>query len=270
MEIKVAALQMVSSPNVVANLASAERLVAEAADGGAEIALLPEYFCLIGRRDTDKVEIKEAPGGPIQTFLSECAHRHRITIIGGTVPMLSAKAGRVLNSCPVYGPDGILVARYDKIHLFGFQRGDEKFDESATIVPGRTPVVCDLVGRGGGLLRVGLSICYDLRFPELYRQMLPVDLIVVPSAFTYTTGRAHWELLLRARAVENQCWVLAAAQGGQHATGRRTWGHSMLIDPWGEVTAVLPEGEGVVFGVVDIGRSDEVRRSLPALRHRVL
>ena len=270
MQVKVAAIQMVSAPDVAANLATAERLVAQAAAEGAELALLPEYFCLMGRRDTDKVDSKEALGGPIQTYLAECAHRHRIAIIGGTVPMISPKAGRVLNTCPVYGPDGSLIARYDKIHLFGFKRGDEKFDEAATIVPGRTPVVCDVPVAAGPALRVGLSICYDLRFPELYRQMLPVDLIVVPSAFTYTTGQAHWDLLLRARAVENQCYVLAAAQGGTHATGRRTWGHSMLVDPWGEVKAVLPEGEGVICGMVDAARIDEIRTSLPALANRVL
>lgn len=270
MQVKVAAIQMVSTPDVAVNLATAERLVAQAAAEGAEIVLLPEYFCIMGRRDTDKVDVMEAPGGPIQTYLSECAHRHQINLIGGTVPLISPKAGRVYNTCPVYGPDGNQVARYDKIHLFGFKRGDEKFNEAATILPGRTPVVCDLPTAAGDSVRVGLSVCYDLRFPELYRQMLPVDLIVVPSAFTYTTGQEHWELLLRARAVENQCYVLAAAQGGTHPTGRRTWGHSMLVDPWGKVEAVLPEGEGVVCAVVDSARIDEIRTSLPALTHRVL
>ena len=282
MQVHVAALQMVSAAEVAVNLAAAERLVASAAAGGASIVLLPEYFCLLGRRDTDKVDIKEAPGGPIQSFLAECAQRHKVTLIGGTVPMLSPKVGRVLNSCMGYGPDGCTLARYDKIHLFGFLRGTEHFDESRTILPGRSPVVCDIPvqaaaataataeSQSNARLRVGLSICYDLRFPELYRQMSPVDLIVVPSAFTYTTGQAHWELLLRARAVENQCYVLAAAQGGTHQNGRRTWGHSMLIDPWGEVVAVLPEGEGVVAGVVDTGRIQEVREALPALKHRVL
>jgi nitrilase len=260
---------MVSAPDVAHNLAAAERLITQAAEEGAEVALLPEYFCLMGRRDTDKVDCQEAPGGPIQAYLAACAHRHRITIIGGTVPMLSTKVGRVLNACTVFGPDGAAIARYDKIHLFSFKRGEEKFDEAATILPGRTPVVCDLP-TAEGPLRTGLSICYDLRFPELYRQMAPLDLIVVPSAFTYTTGQAHWELLLRARAVENQCYVLAAAQGGTHATGRRTWGHSMLVDPWGEIQAVLPEGEGVVCGLVDAARIAEVRTSLPALSHRVL
>jgi len=270
MPVKVAAIQMVSAPDVAPNLATAERLITQAAEEGAEIALLPEYFCLMGRRDTDKVDCQEAPGGPIQAYLAECAHRHRITIIGGTVPMLSPKVGRVLNTCTVFGADGAAIARYDKIHLFSFRHGDEKFEEAATILPGRTPVVCDLPTAAGPLLRTGLSICYDLRFPELYRQMSPVDLIVVPSAFTYTTGQAHWELLLRTRAVENQCYVLAAAQGGTHPTGRRTWGHSMLVDPWGEIQAVLPEGEGVVCGMVDPARIEEVRARLPALSHRVL
>jgi predicted amidohydrolase len=270
MQVKVAAIQMVSVPEVAANLATAERLIIQAAEEGAEIALLPEYFCVMGRRDTDKVDCKEAPGGPIQMYLAECARRHRITIIGGTVPMISTKVGRVLNTCPVFSPEGVPIAHYDKIHLFGFKRGDEKFDEAATIMPGRTPVVCDLPTAAGPLLRTGLSICYDLRFPELYRQMAPIDLIVVPSAFTYTTGQAHWELLLRARAVENQCYVLAAAQGGTHATGRRTWGHSMLVDPWGEIKIFLAEGEGVICGIVDSARIEEVRTSLPALAHRVL
>ena len=270
MQVKVAAIQMVSTPEVAENLAEAERLVAQAAAEGAKLAVLPEYFCIMGRRDTDKVDVKEALGGPIQAFLAECARRHHITLVGGTVPRISPKAGRVLNTCPVYRTDGSLAAHYDKIHLFGFRRGEERFDEAATIVPGRTPVVCDLDLDDGAALRVGLSICYDLRFPELYRQMLPVDLIVVPSAFTYTTGQAHWELLLRARAVENQCYLLAAAQGGTHPTGRRTWGHSMLVDPWGEIVAVLSEGPGVVCGTVEAARIDEVRASLPALTHRVL
>ncbi|NLD56008.1 MAG: carbon-nitrogen hydrolase family protein [Burkholderiaceae bacterium] len=270
MQVKVAAIQMVSTPEVAENLAEAERLVAQAAAEGARLAVLPEYFCIMGRRDTDKVDVKEALGGPIQTFLAECARRHQITLVGGTVPRISPKAGRVLNTCPVYRPDGSLAAHYDKIHLFGFRRGEERFDEAATILPGRTPVVCDLDLDDDASLRVGLSICYDLRFPELYRQMLPVDLIVVPSAFTYTTGQAHWELLLRARAVENQCYLLAAAQGGTHPTGRRTWGHSMLVDPWGEIVSVLPEGPGVACGMLDSARIDEVRTSLPALTHRVL
>ncbi len=268
--VKVAALQMVSGPDVAANLAAAERLIGEAASLGARIALLPEYFCIMGNRDTDKVDAREAPGGPIQSFIAGSAARHRIAIVGGTVPLVAPKAGRVINTCQVYDAQGRHLARYDKIHLFGFHRGGERFDESATIVRGRTPVVCDIPIDGERLLRTGLSICYDLRFPELYRRLAPCDLLVVPSAFTYTTGAAHWELLLRARAIENQCYVLAATQGGRHPSGRRTWGHSMLVDPWGDVVAVLPEGEGVVCAEIDFGRIAEIRTALPALRHRVL
>jgi len=165
----------------------------------------------------------------------------------------------------VYGPDGKRVARYDKIHLFNFQRGSESYDESTTIFPGRTPVSFESPGG-----RVGLSVCYDLRFPELYRALGEVSLILVPAAFTYTTGRAHWEILLRARAIENQCYVLAAAQGGLHANGRRTWGHSMFIDPWGDVLEVRAEGPGVVVGSLDPAHLAEVRTALPALRHRVM
>ncbi len=269
--IRVAAVQMVSGPDVEGNLSVVERLVGEAAAGGARLVLLPEYFCQMGNSDRDKLAIEEQHGeGPIQQFLADCARRHRVVLIGGTVPLVSPKRGRVFNSCLVYGPDGQLLARYDKIHLFGFQRGPECFDESATILPGRTPVVCDVPMDEGPALRVGLSVCYDLRFPELYRQMAPVDLIVVPAAFTYTTGQAHWSLLLRARAVENQCYVLAAAQGGTHPSGRRTWGQSMLVDPWGKVETELASGEGVVAGVLDRGHIRSVRESLPALRHRVV
>lgn len=265
-----AALQMVSGPDVAENLDTVERLVGQAVAGGARLVLLPEYFCLMGSSDRDKLFIDEPVGeGPIQAFLADCARRHGVVLIGGTLPLATRKPNKVFNSCLVYGPDGRQLARYDKIHLFGFQRGNESFNESATILPGRTPVVVD-VPFGESSLRVGLSVCYDLRFPELYRAMSPVDLIVVPAAFTCTTGEAHWSLLLRARAVENQCWVLASAQGGVHPSGRRTWGHSMLIDPWGEVVAQLPEGEGVVLGALDRARTAEVRQSLPALKHRVL
>ncbi|MDO5103040.1 MAG: carbon-nitrogen hydrolase family protein [Lautropia sp.] len=308
MKVKMAAVQMVSGPDVDANLLMAERLVAEAAAQGAQLVLLPEYFCLMGSRDTDKVDVQEGASGPLQVFLADCARRHRLVMVGGTIPLRSPKRHKVLNSSLVYGPDGQLLARYDKIHLFGFQRGEESFNESSSIYPGRTPVVCDvpfcvddtgfgqalvagealsdLAGQGaggdqaGGLsseavgsivsLRLGLSVCYDLRFPELYRQMSPLDVIMMPAAFTYTTGEAHWALLLRARAVENQCYVLASAQGGKHPSGRRTWGHSMVVDPWGEVQSVLPAGEGVVLGTLDTARIREVRQSLPALLHRVL
>ncbi len=264
--VAVAAIQMVSATRPEANMAAADRLVREAAAAGARIVALPEYWCILGRRDTDKVAIRERDGdGPLQAFLAELARSSGVWLIGGTVPLVSDSAARVRNTSLAYAPDGTRVARYDKIHLFGLDKGDEKFNESATIEPGRTPVLADLAG-----LRVGLSVCYDVRFPELYRALAPVDLIAVPSAFTYTTGRAHWELLLRARAVENQCYVLAPAQGGVHENGRRTWGHTMLVDPWGEVLAQRDEGEGVVAGTIDPARLAEVRRTLPALRHRTM
>ncbi|VWB53847.1 apolipoprotein acyltransferase [Burkholderia lata] len=263
---QVAALQMVSTPDVARNLAEARRLIAEAAGEGAQLVLLPEYFCFMGHRDTDKLALAEPyQDGPIQHFLADAARRHGIWVIGGTLPLKAPEPDRVLNTTLVFDPSGNEAARYDKIHLFNFEKGDESFDEARTIRAGDTVVVFD-----APFGRVGLSVCYDLRFPELYRRMGDCALIVVPSAFTYTTGRAHWETLLRARAVENQCYVLAAAQGGKHENGRRTWGHSMLIDPWGEIVAVRDVGASVVLGAIDPQRIADVRQSLPAWRHRVL
>ncbi|KAG8152007.1 carbon-nitrogen hydrolase family protein [Burkholderia catarinensis] len=263
---RVAALQMVSAPDVEHNLAEARRLIAEAAGEGAQLVLLPEYFCFMGHRDTDKLALAEPyQDGPIQRFLADAARRHGIWVIGGTLPLKAPEPDRVLNTTLVFDPSGNEAARYDKIHLFNFEKGDESFDEARTIRPGDAVVAFD-----APFGRVGLSVCYDLRFPELYRRMGDCALIVVPSAFTYTTGRAHWETLLRARAVENQCYVLAAAQGGKHGNGRRTWGHSMLIDPWGEIVAVRDEGASVVLGAIDPQRIADVRQSLPAWRHRVL
>ncbi len=265
---KIAALQTVATPDVDRNLEVAARLLGEAASAGAQLVALPEYFCLMGRRDTDKLIVAEAPGdGPIQRFLAAQARQHGLWLIGGTVPLLAATPERVRNACCVYAPDGTLAARYDKIHLFRFDSGRESYDEARVLEAGSEPVALQ-----AGALRVGLSVCYDLRFPELYRALCtpPCDLLSVPAAFTYTTGRAHWELLLRARAVENQCYVLAAAQGGTHENGRRTWGHSMIVDPWGEVLAVRPEGEGVVLAEVDTARLAAVRQQLPALAHRKL
>jgi deaminated glutathione amidase len=265
---KIAALQTVATPDVERNLEVAARLIAEAARGGAQLAALPEYFCLMGQRDTDKLAIAEAPGdGPIQGFLSAQARQHGLWLIGGTLPLRAATPERVRNACCVYAPDGTLVARYDKIHLFRFDSGRESYDEARVLEAGSEPMALQ-----AGALRVGLSVCYDLRFPELYRALCrpPCDVLSVPAAFTYTTGRAHWELLLRARAVENQCYVLAAAQGGTHENGRRTWGHSMIVDPWGEVLEVRPEGEGVVLAEVDPARLAAVRQQLPALAHRKL
>ncbi len=265
---KIAALQTVSTPDLDRNLEAAARLIAQAAREGAELVGLPEYFCLMGWRDDDKLGIAEAPGdGPIQAFLAAQAKLHGLWLIGGTLPMQTATAGRARNACCVYAPDGTRAARYDKIHLFRFDNGRESYDEARVLEAGSEPVAFQ-----AGALRVGLSVCYDLRFPELYRQLctLPCDLVSVPAAFTYTTGRAHWELLLRARAVENQCYVIAPAQGGTHENGRRTWGHSMVVDPWGEVLAVRPEGEGVVLAEVDAKRLAAVRQQLPALAHRRL
>ena len=274
---KIAALQMVSTPDVDRNLAAAGRLIAQAADTGADLVALPEYFCLMGRRDTDKLALAEAPGeGPIQRFLQQAAREHALVVIGGTLPMKTPDPARVRNTCCVYGPDGALVARYDKLHLFRYDNGRERYDEGAVLEAGDAPVAATLPMPGGQSLRAGLSVCYDLRFPELYRAMSfapgagPCDLLSVPAAFTYPTGQAHWELLLRARAVENQCYVIAPAQGGTHENGRRTWGHSMVVDPWGEVLALQPEGEGVVMAEMDMDRMAAVRQQLPALSHRRL
>jgi deaminated glutathione amidase len=263
---RVAAVQMVSTDDVASNLAEARTLVAEAAAGGARLVVLPEYFGVFGTRATDKVAVREQEGaGAQQAFLSHEARRHGIWLVGGTVPIACADPGRVRSACLVYGPDGARVARYDKIHLFAFSRGEERYDEGRTIEPGRTPVAVDLPCG-----RVGLSVCYDLRFPELYRNLGELSLILAPSAFTATTGVAHWHLLLRARAVENQCYVLAAAQGGTHPGGRRTYGHSALIDPWGRIVAEREEGPGIVVADVEPARILEVREQLPALAHRVL
>ncbi|HRH88894.1 MAG TPA: carbon-nitrogen hydrolase family protein [Rubrivivax sp.] len=265
---KIAAVQMVSTPDVARNLDAAATLIARAAAAGAQLVALPEYFCLMGHRDDDKLAVAEAEGdGPIQRFLAASARKHRLWLVGGTLPLRAPGAARVRNSSLAFAPDGALAARYDKMHLFAFDNGREQFDEARVLEAGPAPVALQ-----AGPLRVGLSVCYDLRFPELYRALMqpPCDVLCVPSAFTYTTGQAHWELLLRARAIENQCVVLAPAQGGVHDNGRRTWGHSMIVDPWGEVLAMQAEGEGVVIADVDLQRRDAVRTQLPALRHRRL
>ena len=267
---RVAAVQMVSAADVARNLEQAGELIAQAAGGGAQLVVLPEYFCLMGLRDRDKVAVREPLGqGPIQDFLAAQAARHRIWLVGGTLPLATPDAEHVFNTVLVFDPQGRRAARYDKIHLFSFRQGDEAYDESRTISRGSEPVAFDLTA-GAARLRVGLSVCYDLRFPELYRSLLGADLILVPAAFTATTGKAHWETLLRARAIENLCYVLASAQGGRHENGRSTFGHSMLIDPWGEVVARLESGAGVVAGTVDRERIAACRASLPALSHRVL
>ena len=262
----VAAVQMISSPEVAHNIARARALVAQAAAGGAQLVALPEYWPVMGMSDVDKVGLAEQQGsGPIQDFMAATAREHGIWLVGGTLPLVSPDAGKVMNSTLVYDPEGKPAGRYDKIHLFGFTKGAESYDESRTIVPG-----IDLALFDAPFGRVGVAVCYDLRFPEMFRAMGECTLMVVTAAFTHTTGQAHWEVLLRARAIENQCYVLASAQGGVHANGRRTFGHSMLIDPWGKVTAVLAEGEGVVSGQIDTAFLDDVRQSLPALKHRRL
>jgi predicted amidohydrolase len=264
----IAALQTVATPSVERNLEAARRLIAEAADQGAELVALPEYFCFMGHSDRDKLALAETPGdGPIQQMLAETAQRHKLWVVGGTLPLKTGSADRVFNACCVYSPAGQLVARYDKIHLFRYDNGRESHDEGRVLQAGSTPVGCDVGG-----LRLGLSICYDLRFPELYRRLMSpaCDLIAVPAAFTHTTGRVHWEVLLRARAIENQCYVIAPAQGGLHENGRRTFGHSLIVDPWGELLSLREEGEGVVMAELDVARIAAVRAQLPALTHRLL
>jgi nitrilase len=264
---KIAALQMVSTPRLADNLASARRLIGEAAAAGAGLVALPEYFCLMGLHERDKLAVAEDETGPIHTALAGAAREHGVWVIGGTLPArIAGDAEHVFNRSCAFAPDGTCVARYDKVHLFRYDNGRERHDESRVLRSGREPAAFDAGG-----LRVGLSICYDLRFPELYRALMdpPCDLIAVPAAFTRPTGEAHWEVLLRARAIENQCYVIAPAQGGVHESGRRTHGHSLIVDPWGEVLAQRDEGEGVVMAELDAGRIAAVRRQLPALEHRV-
>lgn len=262
----VAALQMASGPHVDANLREAARLLEIAASQGAKLAALPEYFPIMGMHEQDKVRVREADGtGPIQDFLSASARKHAMWIVGGSMPLEASVPDKVRNTTLVYDDTGKRVARYDKIHLFGFDMGAESYSEPRTIEPGSEVVVFETP-----FARIGLSICYDLRFPELYRAMKEVDLILVPSAFTETTGKVHWETLLRARAIENLAYVLAPAQGGYHVNGRETHGDSMLVDPWGTIVDRLPRGSGIVIGAVDRQRIARLRASLPALTHRTL
>ncbi|MHB1213468.1 MAG: carbon-nitrogen hydrolase family protein [Thiobacillus sp.] len=264
--VRVAAIQMASGPNVSANLAEAERLIELAVDGGARLVVLPEFFCIMGMKDADVVKAREAEGsGPIQAFLARMAKKHRIWLVGGSVPLEASVANRVRNSCLVYDERGKQLARYDKIHLFGLDLGNERYQEARLIEPGDTVVIID-----SPFGRIGLSICYDLRFPELYRAMPDVDIIVVPSAFTATTGRAHFETLIRARAIENLAYVIAPAQGGYHLSGRETHGDSMIVDPWGVVLDRLPRGSGVVIANINPAYQTSLRKSLPALEHRFI
>ena len=267
---QVAAIQMVSGPDVASNLATAAQLLQQAADLGAELAVLPEYFCIMGHSDRDKLALAEAPGhGPIQDFLHEAAQQNGLWLAGGTLPLQSHDAHRAYNSTLVFNPHGEQVARYDKMHLFRFANGREVYDESAALLHGAAPVAFNLPSRDGHTWRIGLSICYDLRFPELYRT-LAADLLLVPSAFTHTTGQAHWEILLRARAIENLAYLAAPAQGGQHSSGRRTWGQTLIASPWGEILAQHHTGEGVVLAECDWHTLQQRRKQLPALQHRTL
>jgi deaminated glutathione amidase len=267
---KVAAIQMVSGISMDANLSEALRLLRQAAQCGAELAVLPEYFCFMGHKDEDKLLLAETPGlGTVQDFLSDAARDLKMWVVGGTLPMATDDPAHASNASLVYSPKGKCVSRYDKIHLFRYDNGRERYDESAVLLAGDTPVAFDCTTRDGQSWRVGQSVCYDLRFAELYR-MLAADVLLVPSAFTYGTGQAHWEVLLRARAIENQAYVIASAQGGVHENGRRTWGRSMVIDPWGEVMAMHAEGPGVALAEIDVERLRSVREQLPTLQHRRL
>ena len=257
---------MASGPNVEGNLREAARLIERAVGQGAQLVALPEHFGIMGMREEDKVSVREKEGsGPIQDFLAATAKRHGIWLVGGSVPLECSAPDKVRNSSMLFDSTGRVVARYDKIHLFGFEMGDEHYSEQRTIEPGDRVVT---VGSPFG--RIGLSVCYDLRFPELYRAMKAVDIIFVPSAFTETTGRAHWETLIRARAIENLAYVVAPAQGGYHVNGRETHGDSMIVDPWGVVLDRLHRGSGVVVAGINLQHLQRLRQSLPALTHRTL
>ncbi|HNU66699.1 MAG TPA: carbon-nitrogen hydrolase family protein [Methylotenera sp.] len=264
--VKIAAIQMASGPQVAANLSEAKRLIESAVKLGAKLVVLPEYFAIMGLKDTDKVAVREQDGsGPIQDFLSTTAKKNKIWIIGGTVPLVSQFPNKVRNSCLVYDDKGKQVARYDKIHLFGLDLGNEHYHEENTIEAGDAVKVVETP-----FGKIGLSVCYDLRFPELYRAMGEVNIIVVPAAFTDTTGKAHWETLIRARAIENLSYVIAPAQGGYHVSGRETHGNTMIVDPWGVILDRLPRGSGVVIATMNPKYQESLRKSLPALKHRTI
>ncbi len=270
--VRVATIQMVSSNEVDSNLSQARSLVRQAAAEGAEFAVLPEYFPLISDDEAAKLNIAEDFGaGVIQDLLANEANKHNIWLMAGSIPLRTADdAGRVASSCLLYNPAGECVARYDKMHLFDVcvdREKEESYNESSTIVPGREVVVAKTP-----FAKLGLSICYDLRFPELYRALTGkgATIITVPSAFTYSTGKRHWQMLLCARAVENLCYVIASNQGGQNTENRSTWGHSMIIDPWGNILASLEQGPGVACADLDLAHLEELRASFPVLQHRIL
>ena len=263
---RMAAIQMVSGPRVAENLAVAAGLIADAVAQGAQLVVLPEYFPIIGAADADRVNARENFGsGPVQDWLAATAQMHGIWVFAGSIPLTATVADKMRNTSLAFNPAGECVGRYDKVHLFGFKKGDESYNEAAFIEAGDQPAAVETP-----FGRIALSICYDLRFPELYRALAPVDLILVPAAFTDTTGRAHWEILLRARAIENQCYLLAVGQGGRHENGRMTHGNSMIVDPWGEILDRKMKGPGIVIADLDHARIAEIRESLPALAHRKL
>lgn len=266
---KAALLQMVSVIHMPTNLDAAQRLVEQAAQQGAELAVLPEYFCLMGRQDSDKLAIAERFGdGPMQQRLARMAQAHGIYLVAGTLPLaIDGDDQHVRNASLVFDPHGQCIARYDKIHLFYFDNGQERYDEAAVLQAGDTPVCFDLPSRDGHTWRIGLSVCFDVRFPQHFQRLraMGAELMLVPSAFTHTTGSAHWDVLMRARALDNLAWVGAAAQGGVHENGRQTWGHSMWVDPWGQVQALQPAGEACVMAELAIATLHQRRLQLPAL-----
>jgi predicted amidohydrolase len=266
----IACVQMASGPNVAANLGEAARLIREAAASGADMVMLPENFAQMGMKEADKLTIMETPGeGPIQDFLAENALRHKIWLVGGSIPLRGKDPKRARSSILLFNDRGEAVARYDKMHLFDVHltQSDEHYHESATVEPGDEVVVVDTP-----LGRMGLSVCYDIRFPELFRQQLDqgMEILAVPSSFTAITGKVHWEPLLVTRAIENQCYVAAAAQGGYHVNGRETHGHTMIVDPWGTIVECLSSGPGYVMAEVDRAKLESIRKHFPTIQHRRL
>lgn len=264
---RIAAIQFTGSHDVKANLDIVEKWVNRAAHNGAKCVVLPENFALMGKTERDKLNIAEPFGeGPLQDFLSNLSKKYRLWIVGGTIPLISNLPTHVTASSLVFNDQGQCVARYDKIHLFDVEvEQRETYLESSTITPGK-----EVVAVSTPFARLGLTICYDLRFPELYRKLFNegVEIFVVPSAFTLKTGTAHWEVLLRARAIENLCYVVAPNQAGHHTNGRDTYGHSMIIDPWGQIVQVLPEGEGLVMADIDLAYLKDIRRRFPVKEHQ--